>query len=120
MGHVKVSFKRRRDLRQGSPHQVCDLELGGAWRPRLERGGWLDVTARSPDGRFVGLVRWDRRGDTPGFRVVVLDTRSERVHRSRRFSGSCRALTWSGDGFDWVTSAARGGRYKPLPLTPAG
>jgi hypothetical protein len=108
---VKVSFKHRREIRMGSLHQACELELTGAWRPRLERGGWQDVSARSPDGRYVGLVRWDSRGNTPGFRVVVLDSSSERVYRSRRFSGCCKSLQWSGEGFDWATSSARSGRF---------
>ena len=67
---TKVAFRNRREVRMGSPHQTCRMQLSGDWQPRLELDDWQDLQAQSPDGRYLALVRWDTRGNTPGFRIV--------------------------------------------------
>jgi hypothetical protein len=100
-GMLRVRFQNCAEIRMGSPFQVCHLHLEGSWIPDVVSGdGWQNVSASSPDGRFIGLVQWDVTGNEPGFRIVTVDCVAREVIYSGRKRGCCQALTWREGRFD--------------------
>ncbi len=97
---LEVRFQDCTEIRMGSPFRVCQLALRGPWIPTLGNHEWQDVTATSPDGRFVGLVYWDTVRNEPGFHIVTVDCSNQRVAISARLSGCCQGLAWTGDTFE--------------------
>ena len=97
---LNIRFENCSEIRMGSRFRTCRLVLKGAWIPELGDRDWQDVTARSPDGRFVGLVCWDTAGNDPGFRVVAIDCVARQVTTSARLPGCCEALEWTGSRFE--------------------
>jgi hypothetical protein len=85
----------------GSSYQICGLRLAGQWTPVLEDFGWQPLYCRSSDGRYLGLVEWDTVGNTPGFRVVLIDEKEKSVESSRRILGCCESLTWGDEAIQW-------------------
>jgi len=105
----KIAFVNCYEIRMGSPFNICDLEIDSEWRSLLPEHDWQDKIAYSPDQRFIGLVRWDTRGNEPGFRIIILDTETKQRAESPRIDGCCDHVSWgrSGvayrtfDGFEW-------------------
>jgi hypothetical protein len=91
---MKVRFTNPQEIRMGSPYHVADLILDGPWKPDLPDEEWQDLTAQSADGRYVGLVAWDIRNNTPGFKVYTIDTLSKTVAQTDRIAGCCQQLEW--------------------------
>ena len=81
----------------GSPYGICRIRLDGDWRPDLPETDWQNLSARSPDGMRLALVRWDTPGNQPGFRLYVLDSLARQVSVSERFPGCCYRLWWRDD-----------------------
>jgi len=103
-------FTRCVEIRQGSPHQIGCLRLSGEWTPELEEDGWQPIYARSPDKRYLILVRWDTPGNTPGFRLILIDEKQKSVESSQRILGCCESLKWGDDGILWKAFAQLEGR----------
>lgn len=107
---LSVAFSNCGEIRMGSPYNVCDLELTGAWVPDLPNRDWQDRTAASPDGRYIGLVFWDdTKGNEPWFRVVTLDCTRKTVVVSDAVEGCCKRLFWNGSEFSYDRSLYQGG-----------
>jgi hypothetical protein len=80
----------------GSPYNIAHLELKGKWIPELPNEDWQDVTAKSPDGRFVALVAWAvSRNNSPGFRTYTIDLRERDFLVSKRVRGCCMKVKWN-------------------------
>jgi len=47
------------------------------------------------------LVEWDTAGNTPGFRVVLVDEKQKSVEVSQRILGCCESLAWGADVIVW-------------------
>lgn len=92
---LDVEFYNCIEIRMGSAFRGCDLKLAGTWVPELPRDiAWQDVTAQSPDGRFVGLVFWDTPQNRPGFRILTIDCVAHQVSTSARVEGCCQSISW--------------------------
>jgi hypothetical protein len=100
---IKIEFSNCSEIRMGSPYQVCTLNIDAEWGARLGERDWQDRAAHSPDGRFVGLVYWDIL-NSPGFRIMLLDTKTKRVNESERIAGCCDSITWKNNGISYQTS----------------
>jgi len=99
---IAYQFLDCHEVRMGSPFKMCRLALSGAWTPRLNEYGWTPVAVESPDGRYLALVCWDNAGNTPGFRVVLIDIERRSVSTSLRIVGCCcQLLTWRVDSIAW-------------------
>ncbi len=94
---LQVAFFNRREIRMGSPYNVCGIRLYGSWVPELPEADWQDIRAYRPDRKVVALVRWDVPGNVPGFRLWILDTIDEMVETSERFPGCCTSLEWKSE-----------------------
>ena len=104
---MEVSFLNSQEVRMGSPHNICDLEITGEWIPELPKEDWQDITASSPDNRFVGLVAWDVSEDNqPGFKIYCVDTLERSFTVSDRINGCCWGIEWSPieEYFSWRVS----------------
>lgn len=101
----KVEFFDRSEIRMGSPFNICQLRLQLAWSPQLPDGGWQDLWAESPDGRFVALILWHVPENRPGFIVYTLDNLEHTVTRSAPQSGCCEKVWWDGQ-FRWAVFSA--------------
>ena len=98
---ITVEFSKCFEIRMVSPYKTCSLHLAGEWMPDLEEGGWVAVQARSPDGRYLVLAKWDTGKNTPGFRVVLIDEEQKTVDVSQRIPGCCEFLGWQTDAIAW-------------------
>jgi hypothetical protein len=96
---LKVAFLNQSEIRMGSPFNECEIQLSGDWIPNLGKHDWQDVTASSPDQRFVALVYWDASGNQPGFHLVTIDLVERSVTTSDRYLGCCTAIKWLGHAF---------------------
>ncbi|WP_145308700.1 hypothetical protein [Gimesia fumaroli] len=101
---LRIRFKNRQELRQGSLWNRCDLQMSGEWIPALSLGNWQDLKAVSPDQRYVALVQWNTKENQPGFHVVRIDTHARTYHKTKRIAGLCRELKWQQDRFVWEKS----------------
>lgn len=97
---LRAYFDDCAEIRMGSPFRLCRLRLDGPWIPPvLNDDGWQNLSAASPNGRFVGLVRWDIVSNNPGFRILTVDCRDRKVQTSERIDGCCESLAWRDDVF---------------------
>jgi hypothetical protein len=88
------------EIRMGSPFRLCRLRLDGAWIPLVPNDqGWQNLSAASPNGRFVALVRWDVVGNEPGFRILTVDCDDRTVQTTERIPGCCESLAWRDETF---------------------
>ena len=94
-GMLRAFFDDCAEIRMGSRFQLCRLRLEGSWIPSVPNDeGWQNISATSPDGRFVALVRWDTGGNGPGFRILAVDCRDHTVQTTERIFGCCESLAW--------------------------
>ena len=98
---ITVQFDDLQEVAMGSPHKSATLRLDGKWIPNLPEANWQDLHAQNDSGRYHALVRWDNSGNSPGFRVVVLDVQKKTVVQSDPIEGCCSALKWTGTGFSF-------------------
>lgn len=84
----------------GSPFRLCRLRLDGPWIPPVPNDlGWQNLSATSPNGRFVALVRWEIVANNPGFRILTVDCRDRTVQTTERKLGCCESLAWRNEVF---------------------
>ena len=98
---LAVEFCNCFEIRMGSPFRMCELHLTGTWTPDLERYGWLPIQARSNDGRFLALAKWDTAGNLPGFRLLVIDEAQQTFEEGQRIQGCCESVIFDGDVILW-------------------
>jgi hypothetical protein len=91
---ILVSFSNQCEIRMGSPFNVATVEMSGSWKPDIPTDGWQDISAQSPDGRYVGLIFWDTPNNEPGFKVYTIDTVEKTISISNRIRGCCQYLEW--------------------------
>jgi hypothetical protein len=101
VGMITVHFSNCNEIRMGSPYQIGSLRLEGDWTPDLKERGWQSLLSRSQDERYLCLVEWDTVGNTPGFRVVLVDEKQKSVEVSQRILGCCESLAWGEDVIIW-------------------
>lgn len=79
----------------GSPCNITEIAFEGDWTPDVEDYDWQDLSARSPGGRYLLLIRWvSGYGNWPVFRLVLLDDRERTMKISRDFEGCCKCISW--------------------------
>lgn len=93
---IKIQFRHVREIRMGSPFNICEIGFTGEWTPDLPQTDWQDLCVKREGGNLVALVRWDTPGNQPGFRIHVLDASSRSMKISDRFLGCCEAIRWEG------------------------
>lgn len=93
---IKVRFRNVREIRMGSPFNICEIGFNREWSPDLPKTDWQDLCVKREDGSAVALVRWDTPGNQPGFRIYVLEASSRSMAISDRFLGCCEELWWEG------------------------
>jgi hypothetical protein len=98
-----VEFVNCSEIRMGSPFVTCGVRLHLDWAPDLPTTGYQDLSAQSPDGRYLALVQWHVRANEPGFVVHTVDTVRHTVSASEPQEGCCERLWWD-DGVHWSVS----------------
>jgi hypothetical protein len=88
----------------GSPFRTCSIRLHLDWEPDMPTSGFQNLSAQSPDARYLALVRWHTPDNQPGFVVYTLDTVARTVAVSQPQAGCCERLWWDG-GFRWSAAA---------------
>ncbi|KOR29449.1 hypothetical protein TI04_08595 [Achromatium sp. WMS2] len=82
----------------GSPYNVCTLNFKGKWQPILPSDyEWQDLSAQSPNKRYLALIAWAIENNSPGFHIVVIDLKHKSIQRSPRIVGICMGIAWWGD-----------------------
>lgn len=101
---LEPTFSKCSEIRMGSPYSCCKLQLEGRWVPKLTTDGWQNLWAKSQNGRLLALVAWAiNKKNEPGFRIVVIDSKTKKVHKGKRVSGCCKSIAWTGTGFSYET-----------------
>jgi len=105
----------------GSPFNSCRLSLKGDWVPEIELDDYQDKFAESPEKELLCLVKWDiDEKNSPGFRLVLLDTRKKSVTTSQRIAGCCQSLVWQHGDFRWTTLKGASGVVSAQERETAG
>ena len=99
---LRVKFHNVREIRMGSPYNLCEITFKGEWIPPLSTEDWQDLKAQSPNGRYLALVQWNTEGNIPGFHVVRIDTKKRKYHKTKRIMGLCKKIYWDKDKFVWI------------------
>lgn len=102
---LEVSFTRVREVTMSSHYNEADLNLSGPWIPELPQFRWQNLSAQSPDGRYVTLIAWDilERFEL-GFKTVLIDTLHQNIRVSPRISGPCESIRWWPNGFGLIVN----------------
>lgn len=100
---LKVKFLNVREIRMGSPYNLCEIKFEGEWIPPLPTEDWQDLKAQSPDGRYLALVQWNTKGNIPGFHIVRIDKKRKKYHKTKRIMGLCKKIFWDKNKFVWKT-----------------
>jgi hypothetical protein len=99
---LRVRFQNVREIRMGSPYNLCDIKFEGEWIPPLPKEDGQNLKAHSPDNRYLALVQWNTTNNQPGFHIVRLDTHRKKYHKTKRIMGLCKKLYWDNDQFVWI------------------
>lgn len=99
---LSVEFQNVREIRMGSPYNLCEIKFEGKWTPPLPTEDWQDLKAYSPDNRYLALVQWNTRGNIPGFHIIRIDTKKKIFHKTKRIFGICKKIYWDNNKFLWV------------------
>jgi len=89
---LRVTFKNIREIRMGSPYNVCDASFTGNWIPPLSTNDWQNIKAVSPDKQKMALVLWNTAGNYPGFHIVRIDVKNKKYHKTKRIYGICKSF----------------------------
>lgn len=98
---LNIQFKNIREIRMGSPYNLCEIEISGSWIPPLQTYDWQDLIAYNPDKRHIALIQWNTTGNIPGFHVVRIDSKLQKWHKTKRIPGICKKVFWENEGFKW-------------------
>jgi hypothetical protein len=97
MHNFEYSFSNRREIRMGSPHNVCDINIKPNNYIELPNYDWQDIGTISKDKKFVCFVAWDIKDNNPGFRLIIINTKSKIIKESERKNGICESIHINGD-----------------------
>mgnify|MGYP006305371023 CR=1 FL=1 len=98
---LTIKFKNIREIRMGSPYQVCEISFKGEWIPPLPDYDWQDIKAISPDKNQIALVRWNTLGNIPGFHIIRINVEKKSYHKTRKIIGICKKIYWKDGKFIW-------------------
>ena len=56
---LQVRFQKVREIRMGSPYNLCEIKFEGEWIPPLPKEDGQNLKAHSPDHRYLALVQWN-------------------------------------------------------------
>jgi hypothetical protein len=93
---ITVKFRNIREIRMGSPFNLCEIKIIANWVPGLPAVDWQNLSASREDERALALVYWDTLGNLPGFRIYAIDIASQTTVVSERYPGCCQKIWWTG------------------------
>ncbi|MDQ7798569.1 MAG: hypothetical protein RDU76_06465 [Candidatus Edwardsbacteria bacterium] len=88
-----VKFSGMSEIRMGSPYNVGKVRVEGFDHPYLNQGDFQDRCAYDPAKQRLILVRWDPGYNIPGFYLLMLDLKKQRIFRSPTIFGCCQTMT---------------------------
>jgi hypothetical protein len=108
---MRVYFEDVEEIRMGSPYNICDVRITGAWVPDIDLTEFQDLVCYSMNGA-VGLVRWDITPENdPGFRVIIACPREKQTHESAHIAGCCEKIRWEDDSVAWCSTSGESGMF---------
>ena len=88
-----LRFRIRGDIRMGSPFNVAEVILAGAFVPVLKDHLFQDRGFVAEDGTVCYLVQWSiGENNDPGFVVWKISESSRSVLKSLRIEGCCESI----------------------------
>lgn len=103
----KYEFLNRREIRMGSPFNICDLQLQGDYTPDLRTFEFQDIAITSDDSHTIYLVTWVVGSNEPRFKVIKLDEVQKSLALSAEVKGVCCQLFLKNEGRDLVSKVFR-------------
>ncbi|MBU1355877.1 MAG: hypothetical protein KJ620_04860 [Candidatus Edwardsbacteria bacterium] len=88
-----VKFSGMGEIRMGSPFKAGKVKVDGFDHPYLNQGDFQDRYAYDPSKQRLILVRWDPGYNFPGFYLLMLDLKKQRIFRSPTIFGCCQTMT---------------------------
>jgi len=87
-----VKFIGTGEIRMGSPYKVGKVKVDGFDHPYLNLGDFQDLYAYDPSKQRLILVRLDPGYNIPGFFLLMLDLKKQRIFRSPTIFGCCQTM----------------------------
>jgi len=87
-----VKFSGMGEIRMGSPYNGGKVRVEGFDHPYLKQGDFQDRYAYDPAKQRLVLVRWDPGYNIPGFYLLMLDLKKQRIYRSPTIFGCCQTM----------------------------
>ena len=97
MTNFEYSFINRREIRMGSPHNICEINIKPDKYIELPNYDWQDIGGISKDKKFVCFVAWDIQDNNPGFRLIYINIKSKIIKESVRKDGICENIQIDGN-----------------------
>jgi hypothetical protein len=98
----RYEFYNRREIRMGSPFNICDLRLQGDYIPDLSGFEFQDIAISSTNRQIVYLIVWSVTDNKPGFKVLKLDEAEQSMVSSSEIKGFCCQLSLKNKDKDLV------------------
>lgn len=93
-----VKFTAMGEIRMGSPFNAGKVRVEGFEHPFLDQGDFQDRYVYDQSKQRLILVHWDTGYNIPGFYLLMLDLKKQRIYRSPILFGCCQLITMEEGG----------------------
>jgi len=93
-----VKFTAMSEISMGSPYNAGKVRVDGFDHPCLDQEGFQDRYVYDQSKQRLILVRWDKGYNIPGFHLLMLDLKKQRIYRSPVMFGCCRLIAMEEGG----------------------
>jgi hypothetical protein len=83
----QVNFIEPREVRMGSPYNLCSIKVSGSNKLHLEENAWQDKLAWSKDFKYLVLIKWNFEKNEPSFHFVIYNVETGENKISERIFG---------------------------------
>ena len=89
---LQIDFINPREIRMGSPYNLCEIRLSGGTNIELENNAWQDLALWSDDNKYLILVKWNLEKNEPGFHFVTFNIATGEKAIGERIMGCLNSM----------------------------
>lgn len=89
---LQIDFINQREIRMGSPYNLCEIRLSGKINIKLENNAWQDLALWTNDNKYLILVKWNLEKNEPGFHFVIFNIATGDNIISERIMGCLNSM----------------------------
>lgn len=93
----EIKIKDIGEIRMGSPYNACEIELVGLHKFNFAGRLWQDKYAWTEDFVKLLLIKWDMKDNEPGFKLCLIDVRTNEMIESPKLFGLVNTISLHGN-----------------------